>query len=39
MFREANTIASKANNSEIKEDVISNNKEKETIKQQVLNIE
>ena len=39
MFREANTIASKANNSEIIEDVISIKTEIERIKEQVLNIE
>ena len=39
MFREANTIASKANNSDIIEDVISIKTEIERIKEQVLNIE
>ena len=39
MFREANTIASKANNSDIIKDVISIKTEIERIKEQVLNIE
>ncbi len=39
MFREANTIASKANNSDIVKDVISIKTEIERIKEQVLNIE
>ncbi len=39
MFREANTIASKANNSNIIKDVISIKTEIERIKEQVLNIE
>jgi uncharacterized protein (TIGR00255 family) len=39
MFREANTIASKANNSDIIKDVISIKTEIERIKEQILNIE
>ena len=39
MFREANTIASKANNSEIIKDVISIKTEIERMKEQILNLE
>ncbi|GAX59645.1 stress-induced protein [Candidatus Scalindua japonica] len=39
MFREANTIASKANNSDIIKDVISIKTDIERIKEQILNIE
>ena len=39
MFREANTIASKANNSDIIKDVISIKTEIERVKEQILNIE
>ncbi|KHE92761.1 MAG: YicC family protein [Candidatus Scalindua rubra] len=39
MFREANTIASKANNSDIIKDVISIKTEIERVKEQILNLE
>ena len=39
MFREANTIASKANNSDIIKDVISIKTEIERMKEQILNLE
>ncbi|MBC8548209.1 MAG: DUF1732 domain-containing protein, partial [Candidatus Brocadiales bacterium] len=39
MFREANTIASKANNADIIKDVISIKTEIERMKEQILNLE